>query len=127
MVSKIDDLDNAIEHCYVRPAVIEIESTGCPKCRIMNDMMHQAARDPKVEDLVDFMTINISGKEECVAKFGITNLPSFLFIMHDENHGGRVKSCKAGVMGIKAFLKTITEELEIPVAEGIEKVAPYDD
>lgn len=61
-----------------RPAVIDFYATWCGPCKMMAPMVESLAG--KYADKVDFYKVDIDQESELASVFGISSIPTFLFI-----------------------------------------------
>jgi len=107
-----DDIDKTIKEA-TKPTVIEVGMENCQKCQMMKSIISIIEEERDVlKDRVDFVMFDAKEKEDSIAKFGITNLPFFLFV---EN--GNVKESYTGLLSIKLFENKVLEVFGIKEEE----------
>ncbi|MBN2266979.1 MAG: thioredoxin fold domain-containing protein [Candidatus Babeliaceae bacterium] len=67
------------------PVVIDVYATWCGPCQMVKPVFEQVARE--LADKCIFGEINVEESRELAAKFGVTSIPTFIFIHNNEIKG----------------------------------------
>jgi len=84
------------------PIVMDVFASWCGPCKLMEP--HFAALEKKLKDTYKFVKLNVDEGRDISIKYGITSVPTFLFI-----HNNHVKGKVTGYMS-EADLKAKIEE-----------------
>ncbi|HAU30277.1 TPA: thiol reductase thioredoxin [Candidatus Dependentiae bacterium] len=61
-----------------KPVILDIAASWCGPCQMMKPIFHQVAEELK--DTYTFGQVDIDESRDLAIKFGITSVPSFIFI-----------------------------------------------
>lgn len=96
------------------PVVIDVYSSNCPPCRMMEPILEQMSREYK--DAVRFVRINSDKELELARKYEVTQLPTLLFVKPGEAEASLRTTGFTSKKDLQAkmveFLKTDDAEIE---------------
>ncbi|HSW73112.1 MAG TPA: thioredoxin domain-containing protein [Chlamydiales bacterium] len=73
----LDNYQKEVEESS-KPVIIDVYSTTCPPCRILEPIMEELSEEYKGS--VRFVKINVEKEAELAQKLGVTKLPTLLFL-----------------------------------------------
>ncbi|HBS47588.1 TPA: thioredoxin [Candidatus Dependentiae bacterium] len=85
------------------PVVIDVYATWCGPCQMMLPIFEEVSKE--LSDKYKFVKLNIDESRELAFKFGISSVPTFVFIKN-----GKI-SKETGYMNKEAFIQKIEELL----------------
>lgn len=94
------------EYAGERPCIIDFYADWCGPCRMVTPLLEELARD--YSGKVDIYKINTDEEQELSALFGISSIPSILFVPRS----GRPQMA-VGALPKEALLKGIREILNV--------------
>lgn len=97
-----DNFKKEIEES-TKPVIIDVSASWCGPCQQMKPVFEQVARDLSAE--YTFGEINVDESRDLAIKFGVTSVPTFIFLK-----GGEIKGKERGYMSqddLKNKIKTI--------------------
>lgn len=79
-----DNYEHEIEQSTL-PVIIDISATWCGPCQQMKPIMEQLAKE--LEGKYKFAEVNVDEARELAIKFGVTSVPTFVFIKNKQLKG----------------------------------------
>jgi thioredoxin len=89
-----------------KPVIIDVYSNTCPPCRLMEPIVEELSQE--YQDVVCFVKINCEAQNELAQRYGVTALPTLLFIKSGEE---KAYLKNAGFTNKKDLQAKITEFL----------------
>lgn len=79
-IEKIFDYENSNEWNYkgTKPAIIDFYADWCGPCKMVSPILEEIAKE--YEGLIDIYKIDTEAEQELAMVFGISSIPSILFI-----------------------------------------------
>ena len=97
-----DNFKKEVTECKT-PVVLDISASWCGPCQQMKPIFEQVARE--LGEQYKFVEINVDESRELAIQFGVTSVPTFIFL-----NNGEIKGKERGYMSqedLKNKVKTI--------------------
>lgn len=88
-----------------KPVVIDVHAVWCGPCQMMAPVFEKLAEE--MSDSYTFASMNVDETRDLSMKFGITSVPTFIFIKN-----GSVKAKETGYMSKETLLEKIHQHLD---------------
>ena len=99
-----DNFEQEVENS-TKPVVIDVSATWCGPCQQMKPIFEQTAQD--LSDTYKFAELNVDESRELAIKYGVTSVPTFIFIKD-----GEIKGKERGYMPQDELKAKIQEYLD---------------
>lgn len=98
-----DNFEQEVEKSS-KPVIVDVSATWCGPCQQMKPIFEQTAQD--LHETYKFAELNVDEAREIAIKYGVTSVPTFIFIKD-----GQVKGKERGYMPQDDLKTKITEHL----------------
>jgi thioredoxin 1 len=88
----------------IKPIILDVHAIWCGPCQQMEPVLEEL--ESEVGDKYKFAKLNVDEAREISIKYGVTSVPTFIFIKNNE-----VKGKETGYMGKDVLLEKIEEYL----------------
>lgn len=75
---QVQQIDSVTDNSVSKPTVIDFYADWCGPCRQIAPLFDQLA--DKYDDRIVFKRVNVDESEQLAAQYGITSIPTFVFI-----------------------------------------------